>query len=182
MRRPLPPLPGEAAASLSTLGRVRGAGARPHRPGPVVCEVTDGWSRGRRKQVFKKRVGSCPPPGRPPLPGPLSTPCGFPVARPRVEPLRGARACLRGAGALAGEFRLPGAHSQLSGELSRWNTGCRRPDHLCLAPQNRCLRPGSGEGKPELARAPLPPAPGGLPWNLCGAQIDLSQTAKEAGF
>ena len=129
VRRPLPPLPGEAAASLSTLGRVRGAGARPHRPGPVVCEVTDGWSRGRRKQVFKKRVGSCPPPGRPPLPGPLSTPCGFPVARPRVEPLRGARACLRGAGALAGEFRLPGAHSQLSRELSRWNTGCRRPDH-----------------------------------------------------
>lgn len=76
VRRPLPPLPREATASLFTTGRVRGAGTRLHRPRLVVCEVTDGWRWERRKQVFKKRVCSCPRLGPPPHPVPCTPPVG----------------------------------------------------------------------------------------------------------
>lgn len=72
VRRPLPPLPGEATASLFTPGRVRDAGTRLHRPRLVVCEVTDGWRWERRKQIFKKR--SLLLPGPPPLPVPCTPP------------------------------------------------------------------------------------------------------------
>ena len=158
VRRPLPPLPGEATASLFTPGRVRGAGTRLHRPRLVVCEVTDGWRWERRKQIFKKR--SLLLPGPPPLPVPCTPPPrGFPVALPGWSPFRGpAPACIRDAGALSRESCLLGAFIPSFPEnfpnetpaVVGLTTRLQAVAHQCLEPQNCCLRPVSGEGKPEL--------------------------------
>lgn len=168
----------------SPLGRVWGAGARLHRPGLVLCEVT-----GRRfgKRIFKKRVSSCPRPSS-------LLPSWGALWAARLGLRRGGAYCGMGArardgGAQARESPLLGIHSQLCGELFQGSTGCcslaetggRQVARLCSEPPSASERSQVGGGgwggdvNLSLARAPLTCGSASGPYlNVCPETADLA--------